>query len=140
VKILLAVDGSQCSHRAVNYLIRNASMFGAKPDVHLVHVQVKLPARAASALSYKAIQRYYDSQSSKAFASPKRALAAKKIPFREVKLWGDAGEMIAAYAKKGKFSLVVMGSRGLGGLRSLVLGSVAGKVLANCNVPALIIR
>jgi nucleotide-binding universal stress UspA family protein len=33
-----------------------------------------------------------------------------------------------------------MGSRGLGGWGSLVLGSVASKVLRNCKVPALIIR
>jgi nucleotide-binding universal stress UspA family protein len=36
--------------------------------------------------------------------------------------------------------MVIMGSHGQGALSSLVLGSVARQVLANCNTPALIIR
>jgi nucleotide-binding universal stress UspA family protein len=53
---------------------------------------------------------------------------------------GDPGETIAGYAKRGKFDLVVLGSRGQGALSNLLLGSVASKVLAECKVPALIIR
>jgi nucleotide-binding universal stress UspA family protein len=140
VKILLAVDGSKYSRRAVDYLIRHRIAFGEKPDVHLVHVQPRLPARAAAALSRAAVERYYGEQAEKALGQTGRVLAARRIAFKEVRLLGDPGETLAAYARNGRFSLIVMGSRGLGGLSSLVLGSVAYKVLANCKVPALIVR
>jgi nucleotide-binding universal stress UspA family protein len=48
--------------------------------------------------------------------------------------------VLAAAAKQGKFDLLVLGSHGHGRLASLVLGSVAQRVLASCEVPALIVR
>jgi nucleotide-binding universal stress UspA family protein len=53
---------------------------------------------------------------------------------------GNAGDTIAAFAEKGKYELLIMGSRGHGSLTGLVLGSVATKVLAKCNVPVLLVR
>ena len=41
---------------------------------------------------------------------------------------------------KGRFDLVVMGSRGHGSFVNLVLGSVATKVLSETQVPVLLIR
>ena len=40
----------------------------------------------------------------------------------------------------GEFDLIVMGSHGHNALSSLVMGSVATKVLANCSVPVLLVR
>jgi nucleotide-binding universal stress UspA family protein len=140
VKILLATDGSKCARKAVDYVIKHSAMLGEVPDLTLVHVQTRLPNRAAAALSRAAVDRYYHDQSEKALNPARRALRAKGIPFREAKLFGDAGEMIAGVATKGRFDLVVMGSRGMGGFGSIVLGSVAHKVLASCKVPALVIR
>jgi nucleotide-binding universal stress UspA family protein len=140
VKILLATDGSKCARKAVDYVIRHTGMLREKPEVTLLYVQPRLPNRAASALNRNDVDSYYQDHADKALAPARRALRAKDIPFKETSLFGDAGEMIAAYATKGRFQLVVMGSRGLGGLGRLVLGSVANKVLANCKVPTLIIR
>ena len=53
---------------------------------------------------------------------------------------GNAGEVIAKTAASGKFDMVIMGSRGHGAFGSLVMGSVATKVLANCQVPVLLVR
>jgi len=140
VKILLATDGSNHARKAVDYVIKHSAMLGDEPDITLVHVQARLPNRAAAALSPAAVDRYYRDQAEKALAPARRALTAKGIAFKEAKLFGDAGETIASLAAKGKFSLIVMGSRGMGGFGSIVLGSVAHKVLASCKVPALIVR
>jgi nucleotide-binding universal stress UspA family protein len=53
---------------------------------------------------------------------------------------GPAGDNVAAAAEKQKFDLVIMGSHGQGTLGNLVMGSVAGKVLAHCKVPVLLVR
>jgi len=49
-------------------------------------------------------------------------------------------ESIAGLAKEGRFDLVVMGSHGHGEVLNLVLGSVATRVLAQCEVPMLLVR
>ena len=140
MKVLLAADGSKCSMRAVKYLASNRAMFGAKPEFHLLNVHSPLPSHVAGRLSRSVIQRYHGDAARKALAGAERLLDSRRIAYREVRLVGDAGTVISAYAKRGKFSLVIMGSRGQGILGSLVLGSVAAKVLANCRVPTLIIR
>ncbi len=140
MKILLATDGSNHARKAVDYLIKHPGILGKDPELTLVHVQTRLPNRAARALTRAAVDRYYNDQAEKALAPARRAFSAKGIAFKEARLFGDAGQAIAAFATKGKFALVVMGSRGLGGFGSLVLGSVAHSVLAHCRVPALIIR
>jgi nucleotide-binding universal stress UspA family protein len=140
VKILLATDGAKCARKSVDYVIRHSAMLGKDPDLTLVHVQPRLPNRAAAALSRAAVDRYYHDQSEKALTPARRALRAKGIPFKEAALFGEPGETIAGFATKGRFDLIVMGSRGMGGFGSIVLGSVAHKVLASCKVPALVIR
>jgi nucleotide-binding universal stress UspA family protein len=140
VKILLAADGSNYTRHAVKYLIRHRANFGVEPVVHLLNVRPPLPGRAARALSRATVDRYYREETRKALAMAKRVLDRERIAYREVGLVGDPGAAIASYAKRGKFSLVIMGSHGQGALKGLVLGSVASKVLANCKVPVLIVR
>jgi nucleotide-binding universal stress UspA family protein len=53
---------------------------------------------------------------------------------------GQAAEVIASMARAGKHELVMMGTHGHGPLGNLVMGSVATKVLANCEVPVLLVR
>lgn len=140
MKILLAADGSKFTGSAVKYLIKHRSAFGAKPDIHLVHVQNPLPARAAVAVGSAALRSYYVEESRRAMHAAARALKKKGIPYREICLVGDPGASIAAYAKQRKLSLILMGSHGQGAVSSFVLGSVVRKVLAGCKVPVLIVR
>lgn len=140
MKILLAADGSKFTGSAVRHLIKHRAEFGTKPDIHLVHVQNPLPSRAAVAVGGAALRSYYVEESRKAMNAAARALKKKGIPYREICLIGDPGASIAAYAKKRKVSLILMGSHGQGAVSSFVLGSVVRKVLAGCKVPVLIVR
>jgi len=140
VKILLAADGSKYTRKAVNYLIKHLDMFGARADIHLLNVHPPLPGRAAKALSRAIVSRYYREGAKQALAAAGRFLKMRRIKFKEVHIVGDPGTSIASYAKKGRFSLVIMGSHGQGALKNLLLGSVANKVLSNCSVPTLIVR
>lgn len=140
MKILLAADGSVYTRHAVKFLIRNRGMFGTKLELCLLHVRPPLPGRATAVLARSAVNRYYSDETRKALSAAKRTLDRKRIPYKEMHLIGDPGPAIAGYARKGRFSVVIMGSHGESALRNLVLGSVASKVLANCRVPVLIVR
>jgi nucleotide-binding universal stress UspA family protein len=53
---------------------------------------------------------------------------------------GDAAESILEVAKVRESSVIVMGSRGLGMLAGLVLGSTSQKVVSHAPCPVLIVR
>jgi nucleotide-binding universal stress UspA family protein len=140
MKILLAADGSKFTRRAARYLVTHLVDFGANPEIHLLYVQQPIPGRAAAAVSLTVLRRYYQDESRKALAGAGHMLKQKGIRFAEAYRAGDPGRTIAAYAERGKFSLIVMGSHGQGAISSFVLGSVVRKVLASCSVPVLIVR
>ncbi|MDX2312968.1 MAG: universal stress protein, partial [Gammaproteobacteria bacterium] len=53
---------------------------------------------------------------------------------------GDPASAIAKYAQRNKIDLIVMGTRGLGGVKGMLMGSVSRKVANACNVNLLIVR
>jgi nucleotide-binding universal stress UspA family protein len=55
-------------------------------------------------------------------------------------LSGNVAEIIVETAGEEGFDLIVMGSRGLGGLQHLMLGSVAEAVTRRAPCPVLIVR
>ena len=141
MKVLLAVDASECALRAVDHVIKHLEDFGLNPEIHLLHVEFQFPGRITGAVDREVLHDYYEEESRKALEPAREMLTRAGINFREVHLVGQKpGVTIGAYATKEHFSIVVMGSHGQGALSSVVLGSVARQVLANCSTPAFIIR
>lgn len=52
----------------------------------------------------------------------------------------DPATAIAKFAQRNKIDLIVMGTRGLGGVKGMLMGSVSRKVANACNVNLLIVR
>lgn len=53
---------------------------------------------------------------------------------------GAPAEVILDYAKKHNNDVIIIGSRGLGGIREFVLGSVSHNVVQHARVPVLVIK
>ena len=62
------------------------------------------------------------------------------IKTKEVCLVGNPGDEIAAFAKKKKLDIIVMGSHGYGRFKAAIMGSTATRIAATGDVPLLIIR
>ena len=141
MKILVAADGSRYTKRMLSYLAAHDESFGsAQHRFTVLTVVAPVPSRAAGALNKKVVHDYYAEEAEATF-KPIRAFFTKQgIDAEFEHRVGNAGEQIAAVARKGKFELVVMGSHGYGALARMVVGSVTGRVLASCEVPLLIVR
>lgn len=65
-----------------------------------------------------------------------------KLPnkINTVVLEGNPAQKIVSYAEERKADLIVIGSRGLSGLKEFMLGSVSNKVVQMANCPILIIK
>ena len=67
-KVLVPVDGSECSLRAVRYLVdrRADGSVPADLEVHLVNVQVPLSSHVGQFVTHADIARYHHDESAKA--------------------------------------------------------------------------
>ena len=140
MKILLAVDGSEYTTRMLSYLLAHKEWSGAGHAFTVFTAVLPVPHRAAAFAGPDLVHQYYDDDA-RIVLEPVRALLKEHgIAADFAHKIGHPADEIAAFAQKGGFDLLVMGSRGHGLLANLVLGSVATKVLAACTVPVLLVR
>lgn len=145
MKILFAVDGSDYTIKAANYLAAHFEWFQGTAELHLLHVKLPIPAGLAVAqaekiLGEEAIDHYYKEEAVVALEPAEKILHKHHIPFQSTYKVGDITEEIHRYALENKIDMIVMGSHGHHALKNLVMGSVATKVLATTNIPVLIVR
>jgi nucleotide-binding universal stress UspA family protein len=141
MKILTLVDGSECSAKAVDYVATHQDCFQGKDGLQLLYIHPQVPGGLArSIVGTDAINAYYDEESKAALEPAERILRAKGISYQADYTVGDIAEQVQAYVAKHRIEMIVMGSHGHGGLKSLVMGSVATKVLTTASVPVLIVR
>lgn len=140
MKILLAVDGSQYTQRMLDYLARHDELLGRNNDYKVLYVEPVLPPRARGALGKEVVDQYHNEEAQKVLEP---VLAMLRTQGREASGTyevGPPGETIARFASEGGYDLLVMGSHGHSALLKMVMGSVTTSVLANCDVPVLLIR
>lgn len=65
---------------------------------------------------------------------------SKGLTIKTLLLQGNPASAILDYNKKEKFDLVIMGSRGLGKFKELILGSVSSKIMHHSPGAVLLIR
>jgi nucleotide-binding universal stress UspA family protein len=137
LRILIPVDGSENSLRAVTFLIKKAAMFRDPLEIHLLNVQPSFPGtiRGVAQLAKEEHQR----QGLAALADARKLFDDAGVQYAHHISVGDAAEIIAHYVEDKNIEQVVMGTRGLGTIRGMLLGSVATKVLHLVHVPVLLV-
>lgn len=140
MKILVPVDGSAFSKKALAYLAAHDEWLGAHHRYTLLHVMPAVPSHAAKAVGKEALQGYYEEEAAKVFKPLRSFFEKNGLNVDFVSRVGHAADEIGKLADKGDYDLLIMGSHGHGSLTSLVMGSVVNKVLAKTSRPLLIVR
>ena len=140
MKILLAVDGSPFTKKMLAYLTTHLEMFSGDVEFTALSVQGTLPPRARAAVGKEVVDNYYAEESAKVLDPVIKFLTRHNLKVKSLSKIGNAGETIAKTAESGRYDMVIMGSHGHNALGSLVMGSVATRVLANCETPVLLVR
>lgn len=134
-KILLATDGSEHSKKAAQEVLKMAESVKTAVTALLVFTVegLKLPLWARSSglpLEEMAkIEMEYKAKGQEILDSIKEMFSAKGIEIETLIEKGNPGDVICKVAQDGNFNLVVLGSRGMGEIKGLVLGSVSNKVV-----------
>jgi nucleotide-binding universal stress UspA family protein len=135
--ILIPVDGSPNSLRALKHA---AERFRDSAHAHLLLLNVQ-PALPASRHVPKSMIKDHQQRMSEEALAPARALAARLgVTFDCYLRVGDPAEIIASFAHRTQCREIVMGTRGLGRVRGLLLGSVATKVIHLAAVPVTLVK
>jgi len=141
MRILLAVDGSEISLRAVRSLIDHVKWFADKPELHLLTVHAPIPVGLATQhIGHAALERYYHEEGEAMLASARQLLEAAHLPHTSHIHVGEAAAIIVKLAGELGCDLICMGSHGHGVLQNAILGSVATRVLHLARVPVLLAR
>lgn len=139
MKILLPVDGSANSERAVKYVIELVESCQAF-EVHLLNVQPPVSGDVSTFVGKHAIEDWHRDEAEKALASAKNLLDGAGVPYKMHIGIGNPGDVIASFASKLGCGQIVMGTRGLGSAFGLLLGSVATHVISHVDVPVTLIK
>lgn len=140
MRILVPVDGSDSSLAAVRFVIGKLAEGGKAPELHLLNVQMPLPSAASSFIDAGVVRGYHDEEGQKDLAAARKLLGEAGIACVAHVAVGDPAETIATYAEQERCDAIVMGTRGLGRIGNLLLGSVATKVLHLTKVPVTLVK
>jgi len=137
---LIPIDGSPAALRALA-LALDAVRGHADGQVHLLNVQgPMLHPWPGKLVSPDMIAAELRSEGEKLLVQPKiMALAEGLACVAEVRI-GAAAEVIAAYAAEQGCDAIVMGTRGIGAVVGLVMGSVAQRVVHLAGVPVTLVK
>ena len=143
--ILVATDASAASNRAINLAADMAGKYGA--TLHLLYVvrEMQLPPELKKMAE---VEKIAGARSDVLDFVGKKILgdavtrANKKGAGKVTSALehGDPATIILRYAKRRKVDLIVLGTRGLGQVKGMLLGSVSRKVTNISDISCLIVR
>lgn len=136
--LLVAIDGSSTSQRALQHAIDLAQALNAR--LTIVAVVPELPPFAlAAGVDITALRTAADEEVERRLRE-----AVERVPdsvsVTTILRHGPAAREILAVSRDGQHDLVIMGSRGRGRLASNMLGSVAADVHFGTTLPTLVIH
>ena len=141
-RLLVAYDGSSHAKRALAEAVDLASandgsvtVMAVAPDPSVWGLDFGYNASVDFAEVAEQMQREYRTVLDAAVAT-----VPDGVPVSQVLRHGAAGREIVDEADTSEYDLIVMGSRGRGELRSLLLGSVSHRVLQGSRVSVLVVQ
>ncbi|GIW21507.1 MAG: universal stress protein [Candidatus Sericytochromatia bacterium] len=144
-KILLPIDGSENSKKATNYVLELSKKFNSKVYVlnsyEMPAIAMAPPAGAVSHYRLNAeIEQNLKEYSQKILNECAKIFKDNNIDVETIMLKGEPGPKIVETAEQYNCDLVVIGNRGLGSVKSILLGSVSNYVVHHIKFPILLIH
>lgn len=138
--VLVPVDGSRNSMHAIDYAVKQART--CPMTVHLLTVEPPLDDYGM-VRAYLSRQQHVKAMKLRAAGVLEQAatrVRAQNVTYNVHMAIGDVASVIVHTARRLKCDSIIMGTRGMGPLKDLILGSVASKVLHLARVPVTLVK
>ncbi len=140
MKMLVAVDGSEVADRAVDHVIALARC-GAALDIHVLNVRIPVESGHVRLFVHpRDLEDYYREEGLAELAKAARRLDEAGLAHTDHIAVGHVAVTIARYVDERGFDALVMGTHGRGGLRKMLMGSVAQHVLLHIARPVTFVK
>ena len=137
--ILVPIDGSDNSYRALDAALLLSEKLGS--NITVIHVMEEVPiTHIGSEKMLNELLKAYKKENQDILLKCTEIANQKVLTIKTILLQGNPASAILDYNKKEKFDLVIMGSRGLGKFKELILGSVSSKIVHHSPCAVLLIR
>ncbi|RYX91974.1 MAG: universal stress protein [Comamonadaceae bacterium] len=140
MKIVLAADGSKYTKKALAFLVTHEGLASSADEVIVVQVQPAVTPRVRSMLGAATVQAYHREEAEKVLAPIGKFLARHKISYRTTWSVGSPSTEIVKVALREGAHMIVMGTHGHGLLGRAIMGSVAQRVVADADIPVLLVK
>lgn len=153
-KILLAVDGSRHSFNAAKEAAELAEARGSEVTALHVSSQESMSSYIVQDWEFimvseqkermqkniEALDNEVQIVADKIFERVQEIFTEKGLTLEKIFRKGNPAEEICKTAEEGNYDLIVIGSRGLGEIKGLMLGSVSNRVAQSTKIPVLIVK
>jgi nucleotide-binding universal stress UspA family protein len=138
-KVLLATDGSEEATVATRIVTDLGERTGS--EVHVVHVGEIPLTHYPDKFGYRALYEEHEKEARQLLETQVESIKAAAATVAQEHLrMGKADEHIVVLAEELGADLIVMGSRGLGGVKRALMGSVSDSVVRHAHCPVLVVR
>ncbi|KAJ3254559.1 hypothetical protein HK103_007113 [Boothiomyces macroporosus] len=139
-KVLIAVDGSESSQRALEWAKTNM----VSPTDRIIIVTVRASHQVPSIRRHD-LEEHWKAIEADSLLAAQNLLAVSKAQFPDNEvdtytLVGDARIELEAKIAQVTPALVIVGSRGMGSIKKLIVGSVSKYLLDHVQAPVLVVR
>ena len=150
MKILVCMDGSKHGQRVLDEAAKIAGGCGAD-EVVVIYVYNQPPdysvirekgsyVRAEDMEQFRELENKSREEKKKILAEAVTYFETKNLKASSMFEEGHPAEIITKVADKGNFDLIVIGNRGMGGLKRLFLGSVSNAVVQQAKTSVLTVK
>lgn len=140
MKMLLAADGSEYTKKAAAFLVTHERLAGPDDELVVLHVQAPVPSRVKTMLGASAVRSYHSDESAKVLGPLERFLKRHKLNVRTTWVVGSPAAEVVRAARRERVHMIVMGTHGHGVIGRALMGSVAQKVVTECDIPVLLVK
>lgn len=138
-KLLVSVDGSEHSDQAARFAANFVKEHGPA-EIHLVNVEPKPIDWQTHGMEEEAIHAHLVSLCHQTMKSAQEILKDAGVACHMHAKIGDIAEEVVALADKLGCDTIVVGTRGLGAISGLALGSVTRKILYLAHLPVVCVK
>ena len=138
-RVLVPVDGSQGSERAMAYAAMVSRATGAELIVVVAFDPPVAIRRKAGPLEVQHERAEMEAEARELAAEAVVLLQGKGHEARGIVIRGEPAEAILELAERDRADLIVLGRRGHSTLKGLLVGSVSERVARHADVPVLLV-